>query len=163
MLPPLWLKPKKGTIVIEIPLINSWISTQKGWHVFTRLCQCHLELERARRPSYFYHGYFHLSKSFNHITKDASTLCLKLGGSCRFSYFPTSTVSRHTSNHHGWPIASNWFLTWRNTMDLGQYMQLVFYTNRLWHLLWAYLMSYNFSLILFLIPLYIFQIYGVCL
>lgn len=57
---------------------------------------------------------------------------LKLGGSCRPSYFPTFTFSRHTSNHHGgWSIAgnsnrffdmekydrlttSNQFLTWRD-------------------------------------------------
>jgi hypothetical protein len=53
-----------------------------------------------------YLGHFFLSKSFNHITKDASVFHFKLGDSRRLSYFSTSTPSRHTSHHHGRPIAS---------------------------------------------------------
>ncbi len=63
---------------------------------FTQLCQCHLEFERDNRPSSSYCGHFSLSKSFDHITKDANIFHLKLGGSCRFSYFLTSTPSKHT-------------------------------------------------------------------
>jgi hypothetical protein len=36
-----------------------------------------------------------------------SILHLKLGGSGRSSYFPTSTLSEHTPHHHGQPITSN--------------------------------------------------------
>jgi hypothetical protein len=50
---------------------------------------------------------------FDHITKDASILHLKLSGSYRLSYFPTSTPSKHTSHHHGRSIASSWFLTYK--------------------------------------------------
>jgi hypothetical protein len=89
-----------------------------SWYVFTWLCQCHLELERARGPSCFYFGYFFLSKNFNHITKDSSIFHLKSSGSYRPNYFPTSTPSRHTSHHHNWPIVGGWFLAWRNTADL---------------------------------------------
>jgi hypothetical protein len=94
------------------------LATQTCRCVFTWICQCQLELERARRPSSFYLGHFSSSKSFYHITKDASILHLKLGGSRRFNYFPTSTPSNHTSHHHSWPIAGHWFLTWKNMADL---------------------------------------------
>ncbi len=77
--------------------------------------------------SSFYLGHFSLSKSFDHITKDVSVFHLKLGGSRRFNYFPTSTPSRHTSHHHGrfivnrqfltykydWPIVGGQLFTWR--------------------------------------------------
>jgi hypothetical protein len=59
-----------------------------------------LELEGDKRPSSFYLGHFSLSKSFDHIRKDASFFHLKLGGCCSFNYFLTSTHSRHTSHHH---------------------------------------------------------------
>jgi hypothetical protein len=42
----------------SIPLFNNWsiwMSTQINW-VFTWLCQCHLELKKARKPSSFYLG-----------------------------------------------------------------------------------------------------------
>jgi hypothetical protein len=35
-----------------------WMSTQTSCCIFTQLCQCHLELERARRPSFLCLGYF---------------------------------------------------------------------------------------------------------
>ncbi len=54
---------------------------------------------------------FSLSKSFNHITKDTSIFHLKLGGSCRFSYFSTSTPLGHTSHHHKQSIVGCQFLT----------------------------------------------------
>jgi len=66
--------------------------------------------------SWFFFG----SKTFNHIIKDASTIHVKLGNSYRPSYFLTSTPSRHTSHHHGRPIASGGFLTWRNMANLLQ-------------------------------------------
>jgi len=59
-----------------------------------------LELEGDRRPSSFYLGQFFLLKSFDHIAKDASVFHLKLNDSYRFSYFLTSTPSKHTSHHH---------------------------------------------------------------
>jgi hypothetical protein len=47
------------------------------------------------------------SKSFDHITKDANVLHLKLGSSCKLDYFLTFTPSRHTSHHRGRSIASH--------------------------------------------------------
>jgi hypothetical protein len=70
-----------------------------------------LELEKARGPSSFYLGHFSSSKSFDHIIKDASVLHFKSGDSCRLSYFPTSTPSRHTSHDHGQSIVSHRCLT----------------------------------------------------
>ncbi len=80
---------------------------------FTWLCQCHLELEKAKGPSSFYLGHFFSSKSFNHITKDASVLHLKPGDNCRLNYFLTSNPSRHTSHHRNWSIASHQFLIYK--------------------------------------------------
>jgi len=97
-----------------IPPFNNWgiwLFTQTCRCVFTRPCQCHLELEGDKRPSFFYFGHFPSSKSFDHITKNASIFHLKSGNNCRLSYFPTSIPSRHTSHHHGQPIVSCRFLT----------------------------------------------------
>jgi hypothetical protein len=52
-----------------------------------------LEIEKAKRPSSFYLGYFVSSKDFNHITKDANTFHLKSGGGYKLSYFLISTPS----------------------------------------------------------------------
>ncbi len=44
-----------------IPSFNNWgiwVSTKTSWYVFRWLCQCHLELERARGPSSRCFGYF---------------------------------------------------------------------------------------------------------
>jgi len=95
-----------------------WLLTETCRCAFTRFCKCHLELEKTKGPSSFYLGHFFLSKNFNHITKDASVLHLKLGGNWRLNYFPIFTLSQHTSHHHGQPIASCRFLTWRNMTDL---------------------------------------------
>jgi len=85
---------------------NIWLFTQTCQCVFTWLCQCHLELERDKRPSSFYLGHFSSSKVFDHITKDASIFHFKRSNSHRLNYFPTSTPSKHTSHHHNRPIAS---------------------------------------------------------
>jgi hypothetical protein len=108
------------------PLSNwsIWLLTQTCRCVFTWLCQCHSELERDKRPSSFHLGHFFSSKSFNHITKDASVFHLKSGESRRLSYFPTSTPSKHTSHHHNRSIASRRFLTCK----YGQHST----GNRLW-------------------------------
>jgi hypothetical protein len=76
-----------------------------------------LELEEDKRFSAFYLGHFSLSKSFNHITKDANMFHLKSSDSHKLCYFLTFTLSKHTSYHHNQPIASHWFLhvTLRNT------------------------------------------------
>jgi hypothetical protein len=66
-----------------------------------RLCQCHLELQRAKGPSFFYFSDIFLSKIFNYIVKVASILHLKLGGNGKPSYFLTSTPSKCTPHHHG--------------------------------------------------------------
>ncbi len=68
-------------------------------------------LKGTKKPSSFYLGNFFLSIFFYHITKYISIFHLKSSDSHRLSYFPTSTPSKHTSHHHGRPIASHWFLT----------------------------------------------------
>jgi hypothetical protein len=115
----------------SIPPFNNWgiwLLTQTCQCVFTQSCQCHLELEKVKRPSSFYLGHFSLSKKFDHITKDANILHLKLGNNHRLNYFPTSTFSKHTSHHHdqsiaslryltykyGWPTTSGRLWTWRD-------------------------------------------------
>jgi len=115
--PSMQLKLRKKTIATNthriIPPFNNWSIwwfTQTCQCVFTRLCQCHLELVRAKKLSFFYLGHFSSSKSFNHIRKDADILHLKLGGSCRLSYFSTFNPLRHTSHHHSQFIVGRWFL-----------------------------------------------------
>jgi hypothetical protein len=68
---------------------------------------------RGKRPSSFYLGHLSSSKSFDHITKDASVFNLKLDGSHRLSHFLTSTPPSHTSNHYDRSIASRGFLTYK--------------------------------------------------
>ncbi len=64
-----------------------------------------------------------------------------------------------TTYHHDGPITSDWFLTRRNATKLLRWS--IFDLKRFWHLVWANLTSYTFALFIFVIPLYIFQIYGV--
>jgi hypothetical protein len=97
--------------ILPFNIWSIWLLTQTCWCVFTRLCQCNLELEGERRPSSFYLGHFSLSKSFDHITKDASIFHLKLSDSHRLNYFPTSSPSKHNSHHNSRSIASHQFLT----------------------------------------------------
>jgi hypothetical protein len=105
----------------SIPPLNNWdiwMFTQTNICIFTWLCQCHLKLERTKRPSSFYLGNLSSSKNFNHIVKVARIFHRKLGDNYRPSYFPTSTPLRHTSYHHNRLIASDQFLTWKNTTNL---------------------------------------------
>jgi hypothetical protein len=98
----------------SIPSLNNcgiWLPTPTCWCVFIWLCQCHLDLEGDKRPSSSYLGHFSSSKSFDHITKDASVFHLKSGGNRRLSCFSPSTPSKHTSHHHDRSIASCRFLT----------------------------------------------------
>jgi hypothetical protein len=95
-----------------LPLtIEVFVCLHKHANVFTRLCQCHLELEGDKRPLSFYLGHFFSSKSFDHTTKDANVFHFKLGDSHKLSYGLTSTFSRHISHQHNWFIASHQFLT----------------------------------------------------
>ncbi len=126
---------------------------------FTQLYQCHLELEKVEGPSSLCLDYFPSSKNFNHIAKDASFFHLKSSDNCRFSYFLTPISIGHTSHHHARPIVGDWLLTWRNMADLLQWS--IFDMETFWHLVWSKLTSCKFSLFLFIIPLYIFQIYDV--
>ncbi len=120
LLPPMQFKPRKGAIVTDTPWSippfsnwSIWLLTQTCQCVFTWLCQCHLELEGDKRLSSFYFGHCFLSKSFDHIIKDASLFHLKSSSSHKLNYFPTSTPSRHTFQHHGWSIASHQSLTYK--------------------------------------------------
>jgi hypothetical protein len=93
----------------SIPPISNWgiwMFTKTSQCVFTWLCQCHLELARARKPSFFCLDDLFLTKNLNHIAKDLSIFHPKFGGSCRPHCFSTSTPSRHTSHYHNWPITN---------------------------------------------------------
>jgi hypothetical protein len=130
------------------PLSNGsiWMSTLVGGCVFTQLCQCHLEFERIRMPS-FCLGYISSAKKFNHIAKAVGILHLK------------STVavglitSWLTPTHDTSPISM---------IDLLQVpdflygkirptycKQLIFHMDRFWHLILSNLTSYKFSLLFF--------------
>jgi hypothetical protein len=98
-------------------------------------------------------------KKFNHIANDASLFHFKPGDSCRLIYFLTPTPSGCTSHHNDQPIASDRFLTLRNVADLLQWS--IFDMETFGHLVCSNLTACKFSLFLFLIPLYIFQIYDV--
>jgi hypothetical protein len=56
------------------------------------VCQCHLQFEKARRPSSLCLNYFSLTKNLNHITKDASIFHLELGSSCKPNYLGKSRL-----------------------------------------------------------------------
>jgi hypothetical protein len=74
----------------------------------------------TKKPFSFCFGYFSLAKFFNYIAKAASILHLKLGGSHRPNYFPTSTLSRHISHLHDQLIKNGWFFIWKDMVDLLQ-------------------------------------------
>jgi hypothetical protein len=145
------------------PLSNwgIWLLTQTCQCVFTRLCQCHLALEGDKRLSSFYFGHFSSWIFFYHITKDVNVLHLKSGDSHRLSYFLTSTPSRHTSNHHGRPITSHWFLTCkygRPSTSSWLLTYIDFQSN--FEPTWCHVTSFFF---LYFTPLYISLIYNVFL
>jgi hypothetical protein len=155
------LKPRKGAITTDTPLINSSLSnwsillfTQTYRCVFEWLCQCHLELEGDKRPSSFYLGHFSLSKSFDHIIKDANAFHFKLSDRRKLNYFLTFTPSRHTSHHHGRPIASCWFLTCkyqRPSTNSRLWTYIDFHSNfeATWHLV---ISPFSFILLLCTFP-----------
>jgi len=99
--------------ILYLGNLSIWLFTQTCKCVFTCLCQCHLELERDIRLSSFYLGHFSSSESFDHITNDVNVFHLKSNDSYRLNYFLTFTPTKHTFHHHGWPIASCWFLTYK--------------------------------------------------
>ncbi len=67
---------KKRTIIIDpinqfFPLAIEILDVYTNrFMCFTRLCQCHLELDRAKRPSFFYLGYFYYQKISITLQKD---------------------------------------------------------------------------------------------
>jgi hypothetical protein len=105
---------------------NIWMFTQTCGCVFTQLCQCHYELEKATKPSSLCFDNFFSSKKFNHVVKLAIIFHFKSGDSCRLNYFLTSTFSAHIPSpwpiyykwlvlnmeKYNWPIISCRFLTW---------------------------------------------------
>ncbi len=110
LLPLMHLKPKKGTIMTKTPLVNSSLQQLKyldvyiaGKCVFISLCQCHLELQRAKGPSFSCFDYFSSSQKFNYIAKDASTLYLESTNnvSLTTSWLPPL---HGTPYHHSQPI-----------------------------------------------------------
>jgi hypothetical protein len=140
-----------------LPLNNwdIWLLTQTCGCVFTWLCQCHLELERAKGPSSFYLGHFSSSNFFDHITKDANILHLKSSDTCRLDHSFTSTRSKHTSHHHNQSIVSCRFLTYKyGCPTIGSQL----WTWRFLHLLWANFMSRHFFIFFNFTPSYIFLI-----
>jgi hypothetical protein len=106
-------------------------------------------------------AYYHLYVLVSFLCQKISTILqkmqsifhLKLGNSCRPSYFLTFIPLWYTSQHHNWSITSNWFSIWRNTSNP---LQLTYYKWSIFDMVvWTNLMFYKFSLFLFFIPLYI--------
>ncbi len=167
LLPSMQLKLKKRAIATNTPLINSSHYQFKYLDVYANRSMCSYTIMpmpfgawKGQRALLFLPWLLFFDwKNFNHITKDANIFHLKSSSSHRPSYFSTSTRSKHTSHLHNQPIASGWFLTWRNMAKILQ--MIIFDMEKFWHLIWANSTSCKFSLFLFLIPLYIFQIYGV--
>ncbi len=131
------------------PLSNRgiWMSTLASGHVFTQLCQCHLEFKRTRTPSFFCLGYFSSAKNFNHIAEAASILHLK----------STVAVGMITSwlppLHDTSPIFMADLLQvpdfWYGKIRPTYCKQLIFDMDRFWHLIWSNLTSYKFSIFFF--------------
>jgi len=46
-----------------------WMSTQTCWYVFTWSCWCHLELQRTRKPLFFFYWLFFFIIKFNYVAK----------------------------------------------------------------------------------------------
>jgi hypothetical protein len=82
--------------------------------MFLHNCTKPCGTSKGIRPSSFCLGYFSPSKNFNYTAKDANILHLKLDDSNRSSYFLTSTPSKRTPHHHGWPPTSGWLLRQRD-------------------------------------------------
>jgi hypothetical protein len=123
--PPLMqLKLGKGVITINTPLIiiiKVFGCLYKHANVFLHdYANAIWNLKGPEGSSSFHFSHFSSSKSFNHITKDANILHLKLNDNNWFSYFLTSTPLGHTSHHHDQPMVSRWFLTWKNMANLLQ-------------------------------------------
>jgi hypothetical protein len=82
-----------------------------------------------------------------YFAKDVTILHLKLGGSCRPNYFLTFTLLEHTSHRHGTADLLQTIDFWYWEIWPTCYKrQLVFDMQRFWHLVWANLMAYKFSL-----------------
>jgi hypothetical protein len=108
LLPSLQLKPKKGVITINTPLINSSLQQLKYLDVYTKrlmfsymIVPMPFGASKDLKALPFWTWLLFSSKNFNYIVKNVSILHLKSGNSGKPSYFPTSTPSRYTPHHHG--------------------------------------------------------------
>jgi len=104
------LKPKKRAIVTNTPLIYSSFQQLKyldvyivGECVFMWFCSCHLERQRARRPSSSCLDYFSSSKNVNYIAKDVSTFYFKSAHNVSLTTYWLPPL-HDTPHHHNWPI-----------------------------------------------------------
>jgi hypothetical protein len=71
----------RSTFHWSIPPSSSWgiwMSTQIGWYVFTWLCQCHLELQRTRKPFLKNSWWIFFVKKFNYVAKMQTSSILSL-------------------------------------------------------------------------------------
>ncbi len=133
--------------------------TQISWYVFIQLCQCHLELEKVKRPFIFLFWLFFYQK-----------ISITLQRMQAFSILSWVIVIDLSTS---WlpPLGNKPPITmvdllqaidfWHEKIQPTYYRQSIFYMERFWHLPWANLTSCRFSFFLFLIPMYIFQISNV--
>jgi len=98
------LTPK---LVRIVSIVDKPLSTQINWCIFTQLCQCHLELQKAREPFSLCIDCFSLSRILYYFAKDTSIFHLKSGNSNRPSYFTHP-------NHHDRPITDGQLLRWKD-------------------------------------------------
>ncbi len=107
---------------LPLAIENIWLLTQTCRCVFTWLCQCHLELERAKGPSSFYLGHFSSSK--NSITLQrmqtfsilswAVTIGLATSQLPPLHDTPPITMCQFFTYKFGQPIVGSQLRTWKD-------------------------------------------------
>jgi hypothetical protein len=135
------------------------MSTQIGRYVFKWLCQCNLELERVRGPSYFCFGFFFVKKSITLQRLQASSIWSRVITICLATFWLPPLQDTP-------PITMTNLLQavdfWHGKIQMTYYKRLAFNMDKFWHVVWANLTSYKFSLFFFLF-LCIFSKYTMCL
>ncbi len=131
----------------SIPFFNNWniwIFTQSSWCAFARLCQCHLELEKAKWPLSFCFGYFFHQNFLITLPRMQASFILS------WAVAIDLPISRLPPLQDTPPIIMVDLLQminfWHGGMQPPYYMRLVFNMERFWHLVWANFTSYKFSL-----------------
>jgi hypothetical protein len=103
LLPPMWLKPKKGITMIFHHVDQFLLLAIEVFGYLRKHANAFLHdhanviwsLKGPKGVPFFLFWLFFLSKNFNYLAKDTIIFNLKLGSGSRPIYFMTSTFSRH--------------------------------------------------------------------